>query len=151
MRIASVSRMPKPVIQCESAHVWLKGEKTYRSADYEIGLSAGGMLILREKPPVDWRELSPSFLEYVLVAPHGWNLVRTASLDKLTIDGSHWCSRMALWFPDDAPRVFAEDKCRLRVIDGGMLLFQAESGDRDFVIVHPHGWSAVKGMFDFTK
>ena len=42
----------------------------------------------------------------------------------------------------------------MKIIDGGLLLFQEKTeggGFGGFVIVAPHAWKFVKGPFDFTR
>jgi len=151
MRIRSVSRWlsTKTIIACEDALIWLKGESTFGSVLYDMRLLADGTLILREEPSGRPEETDPQYLEYLVVAPHAWERVRTSSVDFLPIKGSRWCDKPWVSFVDNHP---SPGLSKMRIIDGSMLLFQVERGDKEFVIVAPHAWSGIKqGSFDFLK
>lgn len=154
VRIPSIGRMAtKSLISCEDSRIWLRGENTFGPVEYEMKMLAGGMLLLHEKPSEE-SEHDPMFLEFLVVAPHAWERVKTPSVDFLAINGSRWCHPYVWLVDKDPPPGFdspASPSSRMRIIDGSMLLLQEEGDDREFVIVAPHAWSGVHGSFDFTQ
>jgi hypothetical protein len=60
------------------------------------------------------------------------------------INASDWCDNFYIWWADDqTPRGFVDADYRMKVMDGGMLLFQ-EKAAGGFRVVAPHTWTHIK-------
>jgi hypothetical protein len=94
----------------------------------------GGVLVFGQK------QASESFM---VVAPHTWKSVKTPSFYPKAVNSSDW--------NDDAKVVPPSSNYgrRMKLMDGGMLLFQSQDGG--FVVVAPHAWTTIHTSVDFTK
>ena len=95
---------------------------------WRLKIMDGGMLLLQEKTK------DGGFLR---VAPHAWARVETPAVDPLAIKASDWCDNFYIPLVDDHAPGFSgsyahESVYRMKIMDGGMLLFQEKTEDGGF-------------------
>ena len=135
---------------CDNSYIWFAHDERFSDDEYRMKIMDGGMLLLQEQTK------GGGFLR---VAPRAWTRVKTPSVDPLAIKASGWCDSFYIPLVDDhAPGSSSccgqESGYRMKIMDGGLLLFQEKTeggGFGGFVIVAPHAWKFVKGPFDFTR
>ena len=111
---------------------------------WRLKIMEGGVLLFEGTPPT----VPPSSW---MAPPHALARVKTPA-------STPWQSRRTAGAttPMSGSRTMKifSDEYRMKIMDGGMLLFQEKTEDGGFggfVIVAPHAWKFVKGPFDFTK
>jgi hypothetical protein len=75
-------------------------------------------------------------------------MTRGPSVDPMAINASDWCENFYIWWADDHAPGSSDYGYRMKIMDGGMLLFQEKGGE--FSVVAPHAWKRIHTAFEFT-
>lgn len=69
----------------------------------------------------------------------------------MAINTSDWCNSFYIWWAnDDDLQRPTDGEYRMKIMDGGMLLFEAKPGGRGaFLVFAPHAWRGIHTPFDF--
>jgi hypothetical protein len=69
----------------------------------------------------------------------------------MAINASDWCESFLIWWEDDDFPKPTDDKYRMKIMDGGMLLFEEQENPGAFLVAAPHAWKGIRTAFDLTK
>jgi hypothetical protein len=111
-------------------------------AGWRMKIMEGGVLIFEGKP-------SPSGA-FMVVPPHTWTRLKTSSVKPMAVNTSEWADSVFIKWAGNythGPQPTLEK--RMKIVDGGMLLFEDEAGES--LVFPSHAWKSLHTAFDFTK
>jgi hypothetical protein len=108
---------------------------------YRLKITAGGMLVFQPKEEAGSTGVP-------VVPPHTWAYIKIATSAPLLreINGSDWCEAFRIYWEESWGDKLGKPhyhEYRMKIMDGGMLLFEGRSDGRSMVVA-PVAWASLR-------